>query len=219
MAISALVAIGIVAAAPWDSPDAQPAPTTIPVPTAVTTGSSMTGDEAVGDTDDASGDEPANPLLPASLLDPVPTGMAVRDVYPGGGDTGLEESWGEVWATADASASSGAWFSLFISRNSSSFVAGYGASRIDLGGRIAFQWSGDDGTLWISAPAEADRPLRRVQMSSSGLTADEAVTLFASIGIDDGGSVPADRRPARVSRRLAGPAVLTGRRPRDEARS
>ena len=102
-----------------------------------------------------------------------------------------------MWATADASASSGAWFSLFINRNSSSFVAGYGASRIDLGGRIAFQWSGDDGTLWISAPARPSDPCDAVQMSSSGLTAEEAVTLFASIGIDDGGSSRLiDARPA-----------------------
>ena len=61
----------------------------------MTTATSMTGYVPVGGSDDgAGGDERPNPLVPGYLLDPAPPGMSLSDVYPGGGDSGMEEELG-----------------------------------------------------------------------------------------------------------------------------
>ena len=74
---------------------------------------------------------------PNYVLDPVPAGftVAVADAWSNlGGESPQDVGWGEVWATADASGSTGAWFSLTII-DASYLQGGYNGTRIDLGGR------------------------------------------------------------------------------------
>ena len=74
-------------------------------------------------------------------------------------------------------------------------MGGYRATRIDLGGRIGLLSANEDGTSALIAPVSQSVGSRSLQLVSFGLTDDELIGLFSSIGIDDDRPAQVDDRP------------------------
>ncbi|MCU1359644.1 MAG: hypothetical protein JWN99_933, partial [Ilumatobacteraceae bacterium] len=98
--------------------------------------------------------------------------------------------WGEVWATSDATATSGVWFSITL-LNYRSDIAG-NATRVDLDGRTGLLEQLDNGWLRLSAPTNDVDVDRSLSIVSFGLAVDQLTALFTSIMVvetDDAGGV------------------------------
>jgi hypothetical protein len=99
-----------------------------------------------------------------------------------------------VWATSDASATSGSWFSVTLRNRADDSVAP-GATRIDLGRRIGLLERAQDGTLRLTAAVSQTAGPQSLTVRSYGRTADELVALFRSIAVDHDRPSQVDDRP------------------------
>jgi hypothetical protein len=199
--LAGMVGAGIVAAAPWDSPTgtSAPAPSTIVPPERrqePARAAPAAGPSTV----------PARPLsvdaraagaaVTGMVFDPLPPGYAITAAWNQAGDGSGEPipGWGEVWATPDATRSSGRWFSLTLFNVPFTNHAAY-ATRIDLGRRVGLLEQKPDAVMRLTAPIGGIVNAQSLSITSFGLSTDELIALFTSIGIDADRPQQVDDRP------------------------
>jgi hypothetical protein len=181
LTVGAFVIGGVVAAAPWDGGgDAAPVPSTVPVTTTARDPGVVPLSSAV--------------LLPDTgwTLD-APAGFTITEAW-NDEDTGRIPNWGEVWAEPDATNSSGRWFSLTI-ENQSFGTMWNGATRVDLNGRTGLLTVGHGDTLYLDAPIGQTDINQTLRIRAHGMSADELIDLFQSVGIVDDRPQLVDDRP------------------------
>ncbi|MGE0140807.1 MAG: hypothetical protein AB7R77_23635 [Ilumatobacteraceae bacterium] len=174
--VVALVAVGVIAAAPWDGSGGQAAPTTTAspttTPTSTTTAPSTT---IVADPAERAG-------IPGYVFDPLPDGFAIRgawDAYGSSQDV-TPRGWAEVWASPGATRTSGRWFSLHTGFDSPRDYATVG-TRVDVGGgRIGILQERSDGVLSLSQSVETADDTRDLTIESFGLSTTELISLAAT---------------------------------------
>lgn len=185
LVVAGLLAVGVVAAAPWDD-DATAPSTTLPPATSVLTTSAPT--TTVGAA------PPAEPTAdaPGIVFDPVPEGLALRDSRVGVAAADLTYGWGEVWTTPGATRTTDRWFSVTLHPFAGIDDAG---SAVDVGGRAGRLVVDRTGVSRLSFDAGQTDALRLVTVAAFGFDEDQLVELGASIGIDDDRPQLVDDRP------------------------
>jgi hypothetical protein len=189
--VTGLIVFAVVASSPWDSPASAPATT-------------------IGATTVEAADQRLAPTtVPAStgpvtgyVFDRLPAGFAIRGAWTNSNTADADESargWGAVWATADATRTSGSWISVTLLPYSSGDI-GFESTRVLLdgqgqGGRIAMVHDEGDGVMWVTIPMSPPDVQRTVMLRTYGRTFDEVVELASSIGIDDDHPRVVDDRP------------------------
>ena len=172
--VAAIVAVGIVAAAPWDSDDAAPTSTTAGVPdvTAPATAATTTPRSAAGD-----------PSATGYVFDPTPAGFVITTAWTGTSEPlGQRRGWGEVWATPGATRLTGRWSSLVVLPFPSP-TTGLIESRVEVGTSIGSLTRSDDGIASLTTPStRTDGTATFVTVTAYGLSVDEmvAVTIAAT---------------------------------------
>lgn len=196
LAVVAILAVGVVAAAPWAGDDAATAPATT-VPSNSTPATSATPpSERAGTGATADGASPtADPAERGWILDPVPTGM--RPVQFVGRDRGLDEGsgWGEVWVAPGATRTSGRWFSLTMLPFRSLDPGTPTWFPVDVAGRAGLADVGPDGVLTLAWDAGVPDAERLMSLDANGFSLTELVELADSIGIVDDRPQMVDDRP------------------------
>ena len=206
LALTALIAIGIVAAAPWDSPTAAPASTTIPgttpgrAPVLSVPRPPISPNDAQPANPPVVGLDPtdiAPPVEPVTglVFDPLPSGFAVRRAWSD--DQRREESlsgWGEVYATPDATRITGAWYSITLINHMSPTLS-TSATRVDLNGQVDLLEQLPDGAKRLTASIGQTDSTQTLSITSHGRSEDQLIALFTSIGIDDDRPQLVDDRP------------------------
>jgi len=186
--VTALVAVGVVAASPWDDTTAAPA-TTVPV-TTVTAPASTT---AVPESESESDPEPM-PTAPGIVFDPVPDGFTLSDSRVGSEAAEPTYGWSEVWAAPGATRSTGRWFSVTFVPFAEMDETGTGTS-VDVGGRQGALVSDPVGVSTLRFDSGQIDAARLVMVSAFGFTDAGLIELGASIGVDDDRPQLVDDRP------------------------
>ncbi len=188
LAMTGLLAGGVVAASPWSGGDEDAAgpPTTEPTPTTVIAPAPITTATAA----------PLDASRTGWLLDPVPDGF--RPAYFAQGEARLDDlsGWGEVWASPGATRVSGRWFSITL-QPFLEFEPGIPESwfPIEVTGRAAHATMGPDGVASLAYDAGQPDSSRLVTIEAYGMGLDEMTTLAASIAIVDDRPQLVDDRP------------------------
>jgi hypothetical protein len=186
--VAALVAVGVVAASPWNDTTAAPA-TTVPVTTvtapASTADSTMAGEPAAP--------EPTS-TAPGIVFDPVPDGFALSDSRVGFDANAPAYGWSEVWASPDATRLSGRWFALTIVPFTGMDETGTVTS-VDVGGRQGTLVTDPAGVSTLRFDAGQTDGTRPVSVSAFGFTDTELIELGASIGVGDDSSQLIEQPP------------------------
>jgi hypothetical protein len=183
--VTALLAAGIVAAAPWSDDAATPTPTTVPtgstrptVPAATAPGSTAPGSTA------------PDPTVTGWLLDPPVAGQRLVSVVdPGEFLDPLPTGWGEVWATPDATRTSGRWISITLQddRGARPFVPiAPGALAIDDAGRPGRALIASDGVAQVQVQRTDGATSRFVTVEGFGVGLPQLLELTGSLSIDRG---------------------------------
>jgi hypothetical protein len=181
--VVALVAVGVVAAAPWDGSGGQAAPTSTVAPTTTATPVTTTPAPTTTVDDDSVGGVGAG-SLPGYLFDPLPEGYAITSAWDSTGTGTSPQGWAEVWASPGATRSTGRWFSLLLSPGW--FPDYFGeATRLDLGGRTGYLREQADGVLALTTPIEYVRSNHSLTVTASGFTLDELAYLASSVVVAD----------------------------------
>lgn len=217
LAVVGLVGGGIMAAAPWSSGSTARKPSTpgISVPANSVPGGGMnslngvSGDVSRPVSTGGEADQSPPPVT-GFVFDPLPAGFAVSDASSDtasntatdtANDTATHADndptppgWGEVWATDDASRSSGSWFSVtLLPAQYPEF--GTAATRVDLGGRIGVVREQGDGVLQITIPLSHSNSRQTLLVRSFGRTFAGLVALAESIGVEQDHPQLVDDRP------------------------
>lgn len=189
-AIVALIAAGVVAAAPWNgSGDAAPTPTSDPD---AAIGGSTAPDAATGTTtaaDATSSTLDSSPMTGGYLVDPahLPDGFEVEWAsLPSGGAGSLAEGWLELWATPSATRTSGSWLAIETVPYP---LGGYGSI-----GPSAVRTAVGDGVGLLATDATGVVTLQvqigdstTVTLTSHGETVEELVRLATGLSVDEDG--------------------------------
>lgn len=200
LGVASLLAIGVVAAAPWNE-DAAPPPSSAPttsLPGTSVPGTDLPGSQAPATTDaDAPGAGPASPAGPAEdpfaiaaaggppvgyLLDPsiLATGQVTLVDRPAAADVANDLGWTDVWATSGASSISGSWLAVEVTPWADSSSSGP-LERVPVGDRVGL--AGTAGALaTLSVPAGD----RTVVLTGSGWSPDRLVALADGIEVTGG---------------------------------
>ncbi|MCX6519462.1 MAG: hypothetical protein NTZ21_02210 [Actinobacteria bacterium] len=190
IAVVGLLAGGVVAAAPWSGDtDATPPSTTTTTPTTPTTlvaPAPLTTATA----------QPVDPSRTGWLLDPVPTGLTAA--FFARGDDRVDDSigWGEVWAEADATRTSGRWFSVLLEPFASWDPSTPEWFRVDVGGRNGHASVDPDGVVSLSFDAGQTDASRLVTIDAFGLGLTRMIELADSMSIVDDRPQLVDDRPS-----------------------
>ena len=186
--VTALVAVGVVAASPWADTAAAPA-TTVPVTAPVTAPVSTT----VGTT--AATDPEPMSTAPGIVLDPVPDGFALRQSRVGPDVADPAYGWGEVWAAPGATRFTGRWFSVtFVPFAEMGDLADQDAA-VDVGGRRGVLATDPAGVSTLRFDSGQTDAARLVTVSAFGFTDAGLIELGASIGVEDDRPQLVDDRP------------------------
>ncbi|MBI5090143.1 MAG: hypothetical protein HZB15_15115, partial [Actinobacteria bacterium] len=176
--IVALVAVGVVAAAPWDGSGGEAVPTSTVAPTTVPPATTTAPSTTVVPVGRSSGS------VPGFVFDPLPPGFAVIGAWDTGqASPGTPTDWAELWAAPGATRTTGRWFSLFVGHGWSADARS--ATRVDLGdGRWGMLEERADGSLSLTAPLEPGTD-RSLSIESFGLSLLELVALVRTTVVDD----------------------------------
>jgi len=157
LAVVGLIAVGVVAAAPWDG-GSTPAPSTLPTASTVP---ATTPTSAPGDTPDEAGGVGSGTLPPGlndgptgALLDPadVPAGYELQWVSRPGRPQTSNAAEVRVWAMPNATRTSGSWFALEVVRvvgSSWRVLPADGAARTAVGDGIGTSGVDQDGVAFL----------------------------------------------------------------------
>ena len=184
VAAGVVVAVVLASVTVWVTHPSQPADRTSlpsePTMTATTDriapeSSSSPSTTRTTSTEPPSGDVPttadtAPQLPPGYLIDPVPAGYTLAYVGSDTGQDGAPPGWLDMWATPNATRTSGKWIAL-ASRTNDTFGGSplQRSRRADIGHRPAIVTTDPDGTQWTSVPA-GDAML---DIASHGLSDDD----------------------------------------------
>lgn len=205
LVVAAVIAGGVVAASPWDGGTEASTPTTSPRSVIAPIG----GDDVTG------GDVVPSAPSTGWVFDPLPSGFTVADAWTtSAAGTVAARGWSEVWATADATAVDGRWFSITLLPAPAALMGD--GIRVDLGGRTAIVGTADTGRLTLSAPLSQSDTSQSIGITSSGFTVEELTALAASIGIDADRPQLVDDRPVFRDPSLVEGFELVASAPSDE---
>jgi hypothetical protein len=214
LVVVALVAIGVVAAAPWDGSGGQAAaptttaapagagpltPTSAPLPTTPATVAPATGVDGTH-------------RVHGYVLDPPPAGFSSSGAWDAYVPSVTPRGRSELWAAAGATRTTGHWFSV-SSVEGDAAPWGVAATRIDLGGQVGFLQRESGSVLRLSSVISArSSRARTLSMSATGLGVADVIALFASIdpdalGTPDPGSrtITVDGAPVEFDRLVSVP--------------
>lgn len=192
LAVLGLIAVGVIAAAPWQD-DAAPSPTPTTVP-ATTAPASTAPPESTPAADGA------RPAAPGYLLGPddVPEGFATQWVSaptPRSGSPRL--GWLELWATPSATRTSGSWISIESVPYSFGMygqLGGADAVRLAVGDRIGMSAVDATGVTVLqveiddaSAPDGPSADTWTATITSYGWEPDALTRLAAGLTLDEDG--------------------------------
>jgi hypothetical protein len=176
------------------APPASSAPAATPTPA-----SGVIGRSGPDPATSASAATAATTAATGWVIDPVPDGL--RPAAYTNVEAGLDapSGWGEVWATPDASRTTGRWFSLtllpFRTVDPVLDPALDPALVIDVGGRRGVARTDDDGVVTLSYDAGSIDASRLVTLSSFGFSPDQLAELADSIAFIDDRPQMVDDRP------------------------
>jgi hypothetical protein len=199
--VVALVAVGVIAAAPWDGSGGQAAPTSTAAPT--TTASPATTAAPTTTVEDGAVAGVGDGEIPGYVFDPLPEGFALTSAWDGAKGETSAKGWAEVWAEPGATRASGRWFSLLLTPGWYPDYFGE-ATRIDVGGRTGYLRQQADGVLSLTVPVDYVGSNHALTITAAALTLDELSRLVMSV-------VVADVRPSGVMQPgFTDPALLDG---------
>ncbi len=214
----ALVAAGTAVVAPWGgdaaTPPTSPPPTTLPA-ALPGTGPATEATDGVTTAAPTSTIDPFTLATPGFVITP-PSDLRLTGAYsteaddPGAGRSPTA-GWGDVWATPDATRTSGRWVSVTVLPYGWDVIS-TNAVRIDAGGRVGVLTTADDGgkTLEIVYGTQVDRFTLRLE--AWGFSLDELTALAASIDVDTDPTAPDDDQAVVAATRptYRSPELLDG---------
>lgn len=177
--VTALIGVGIIAAAPWDSAPQTAPPTTIAAvtPTAAATPEST---DATPSTPPGSGNDRFAEVAtePAGLLLDNPGSLQLSGVYsdPTAASEADDMSPIDLWLMPDATRSSGRWLAVTINLGSPPVVTD--ATRFDLMGRAALLATSADGVFTLHFSAGDGT---KFEVAGFGFTIDELVRIASTV--------------------------------------
>ncbi len=212
LGVASLIAVGVVAAAPWNEEEAPPA-TSAPASTAPST--TATSDDGTASTEPpatastspwapgedpfaaaAAGGPPVGYLLdPATLGD----GFITQIIGPAAEVRSDQPSWIDVWATPGASSLTGDWVSVEVSPWPTAVVTGGVAERVAVGDRVGLVEPWSDFPQLVFAVQD-----HTVVVTASRSSTDELSSLAAGIELADG-------RPVYPEGGIAGHELVVSR--------
>lgn len=176
--MTALLAGGVIAAAPWDGDEVSTPPTTVPAPT-TTVPRPTTTDAPEPTLPEGFETDPPGMLLAG----PSPFQLSGAQSNQGFGFSGGDPV--EVWMSPDAARASGRWIVIDSREQMGDFEDfGEGAVRIDTGGRRALMSVASDGVVEVQVP-----PTDGVGFAimTFGLDLTEIARIAATLAIDASG--------------------------------
>ena len=198
LTVVGLLTAGVVAAAPWAGDDSATAPTT--VPTTLPVAPPTTSDRGTDGRDTVTtAPAPIDPTVRGWLLDPPVAGqrlVALAD--PGQFVDPLPLGWGEVWASPDATRTTGRWISITVleDRGREPFdPVDAAAIPVDDAGRPARAVFARDGVLQLQLLRDGDAAPRFVTIDAFGFTVPGLLELAAGLTLDTGRPGADDDRP------------------------
>jgi hypothetical protein len=206
----ALVAVGVVAAAPWeDELSVAPTVTTPPAPTVAPLATPAPGSAADADvfvvTPPGMTEAEAAALTDGYLIDPtrLPTRIAPQPSSMPGAPTTSPEGWLDLWATPGASRTNGAWFSIGWNDTDSGLLAS-AAIRITLDDGVGLLHVDDDGVSTLTFARSGGT----ATLTWFGQSDDEMIAYANGVGFGaaSGPSEPDGWTPGDLVRLLHGPS-------------
>lgn len=198
-----LLTAGVVAAAPWrdDTADRDTTPPTTVASDPTTPGRAGTATTATVAT------EVLDPSVTGWLFDPPVAGQRLVSVVDPGDDVDrFDAGWAEVWASPDATRTSGRWLSITLQptgRSDGSGGWGDGAFErlepgwfpVDDAGRPARASVGRDGVVQLSVTRTAADGAQLLTIDGFGFTVPQLIELASTVSVDDRGPGADDDRP------------------------
>ena len=206
LGVASLLAVGIVAAAPWHEDAAPPTTTAPPKTTAPSTTAAVdaTAPAPTTPAEDpfaiaAAGGPPVGYLLDPATLDGGTLGIVDR---PGASQVEIgRDAWLDVWATPGASSITGNWVAVEVSPWPIGARPGSSVERVRVGGRVGLvAGSRASGLTWLELPV-GDGSL---ELTASGWTTDDLLVLAAGIDL-------IDHRPVYADGGIAGHELVVSR--------
>ncbi len=183
--VTALIGVGIIAAAPWDStPQSAPA-TSAPGATAGVTAGAEPATTNIVVAESAT----VEPTLPQVDGAPTTPGLLLGDSddlqltgvysYPAGVDSSGQVGSIDLWSTPDATRTAGRWLAIASTAGQGGYEALVAdAVRVDLGGRPALLSTSADGVFTMHFTSINDTPF---EMAGFGMSIDELVRIATTV--------------------------------------
>lgn len=189
VAVAALLAAGVLAAAPWD--DAGP------FPSAATPTTAAPRADIATPTPEAPGTAAADPgpAEPGFVLDPLPDGLRPAGYVRADQRIDAPGGWGEVWATPGATRTQGRWLSLTLLPFRTLGPAPATSTPVELTGRTGRAEVDADGVVTLAWDAGSVDAARLVTLRATGFSIDELAAIADSIAIVDDRPQMVDDRP------------------------